>query len=110
MAQVFQEGLIKAVGVSNYGKTQVPPNAYWLRTLIWAAQQLQRTHRVLSKYGIPLASNQIEFSLARTDPERNGTLELCRELNIAVIAYSPLAMGALTGKYSKENPPSSIFR
>jgi pyridoxine 4-dehydrogenase len=29
----------------------------------------------------------------------------CRERNIRIIAYSPLAMGLLTGKYTPENPP-----
>jgi len=69
-----------------------------------------RTHSILAKYGIPLASNQIEFSLARADPDKNGTLQACRDLNVSVIAYSPLAMGALTGKYSAAHPPSNLFR
>jgi aryl-alcohol dehydrogenase-like predicted oxidoreductase len=32
-------------------------------------------------------------------PETNGVLEACRELDVALIAYSPLDQGVLTGKY-----------
>ena len=49
---------------------------------------------------IPLASNQVEYSLLHHRPERNGCL---RELGVTLIAYQPLASGALTGRYS---PPT----
>jgi len=88
MADVVKEGLAKAVGVSNYN-----------------ADQVKRTHAALAKHGIPLASNQIEFSLLRNNAEHNGMLLVCKELGVALIAYSPLAMGRLTGKYNKQNPP-----
>ncbi len=39
------------------------------------------------------------------DPERNGVLKACQELNVTLIAYSPLGKGLLTGKYTPENPP-----
>ncbi|HRQ24454.1 MAG TPA: aldo/keto reductase, partial [Anaerolineales bacterium] len=35
-------------------------------------------------------------------------VQRCQELGIRLIAYSPLEMGLLTGKYSSENPPSGM--
>jgi len=32
-------------------------------------------------------------------------LKVCKELGVKVIAYSPLGMGRLSGKYNKDNPP-----
>ncbi|MBN1964657.1 MAG: aldo/keto reductase, partial [Anaerolineae bacterium] len=57
-----------------------------------------------------LASNQVEYSLVARAPERNGLLDVCRELGVVLIAYSPLGQGLLTGKYSPERPPSGIRR
>jgi len=88
LAAVHNLGLAKAVGVSNYDKNQ-----------------MQRAYTVLSKYNIPLASNQVEFHLLDRSVEKNGLLARCEELGIRLIAYSPLAMGLLTGKYSAETPP-----
>jgi aryl-alcohol dehydrogenase-like predicted oxidoreductase len=42
--------------------------------------------------------------------ERNGVLERCRELGVTLIAYSPLAKGMLTGKYTPENRPPGLRR
>src|SRR5262249_325607 len=81
-------GLVKAVGVSNYSE-----------------QEMRALHRELAQRGIPLATNQIEFSLLRTMPAANGLLAACRELGVLVLAYSPLRQGRLTGKYSASSPP-----
>ncbi len=83
MADSVEAGKVRAVGVSNYSATQ-----------------MRLAHSVLSKRGIPLASNQVSYSLLYREPEINGVLDTCRELGITLIAYHPLAMGALTGKYS----------
>jgi hypothetical protein len=40
--------------------------------------------------------------------ETNGTRETCDELGIRLIAYSPLALGLLTGKYGVDNPPPGL--
>jgi diketogulonate reductase-like aldo/keto reductase len=45
-------------------------------------------HAALQKRGIPLASNQISFSLVRTIPEKSGLIQLCHDLGITVLAYS----------------------
>ena len=88
LAAAHSLGLTRAVGVSNYDKTQ-----------------MQRAYNTLSKYEIPLASNQVEFHLLNRSAEKNGLLKRCQELGVRLIAYSPLAMGLLTGKYGPENPP-----
>ncbi len=64
----------------------------------------------LAARGIPLASNQVEYSLLHRQPETNGVLDACRELGVTLIAYTPLAGGMLTGKYSAENRPTGFYR
>ncbi len=91
LAAAHRLGLTRAVGVSNYDKNQ-----------------MQRAYTVLSKYEIPLASNQVEYHLLNRTVEKNGLLARCQELGIRLIAYSPLAMGLLTGKYTPENPPPGM--
>jgi len=88
LAQAFNEGLIRAVGVSNY-----------------SAEQMMRFQDLLGKHGVPLASNQVQYSLLHRVPERNGLTAASKERNISLIAYSPIAMGILSGKYSEKNPP-----
>ena len=91
LADVVHQGLVQSVGVSNYDETQ-----------------MRRAYTTLAKRGVPLASNQVEFSLLKRTVESNGLLKACQELGIALIAYSPLAKGALTGKYSFDKPMPGI--
>ncbi len=91
LADAKQKGLTRTVGVSNYNKNQ-----------------MQRAYTVLAKYDIPLASNQVEYSLLDRRIEKNGVMQRANELGIRIISYSPLAKGILTGKYSSENPPPGI--
>jgi aryl-alcohol dehydrogenase-like predicted oxidoreductase len=93
LAGAVSEGLVRAVGVSNYSED-------WMR----------RAYDVLAKHGIHLASNQVEYSLLVRDPEWSGVLKACRELKVTLIAYSPLGKGLLTGKYTPENPPQGARR
>jgi aryl-alcohol dehydrogenase-like predicted oxidoreductase len=88
LAAPHRAGLIKAVGVSNYSESE-----------------MRAIHAALAQHGIALATNQVEYSLLRTMPESNGMLRACRDLGVTLLAYSPLAMGRLTGKYSAANPP-----
>ena len=82
LADEVERGRVRAVGVSNYN-----------------AAQTRRAHAALAERGIPLVSNQVNYSLLHRAPEANGLLDACRELGITLIAYTPLASGALTGKY-----------
>lgn len=93
LAQAVEAGLVRAAGVSNY-----------------SADQTRRACTVLARHGIPLASNQVSYSLLNRNLERNGLMQTCRELGVTLIAYSPMAMGVLSGKYTPENPPTGMFR
>jgi aryl-alcohol dehydrogenase-like predicted oxidoreductase len=93
LADAVEAGKVRAVGVSNY-----------------SAEQMRSAHAALAKRGLALASNQVEYSLLHRKPEVNGVLDACRELEVTLIAYSPLAMGALTGKYSATARPTGLRR
>ncbi|MEQ9553637.1 MAG: aldo/keto reductase [Coleofasciculus sp. G3-WIS-01] len=86
LADEVQRGRIATVGVSNY-----------------SAEQMREAHGYLAARGIPLAVNQVQYSLLARQIERNGTLDTARELGVTILAYSPLAQGLLTGKYTPEN-------
>jgi aryl-alcohol dehydrogenase-like predicted oxidoreductase len=88
LADAVQAGLTRAVGVSNYNE-----------------QQMHRAHAALAKRGVPLSSNQVEYSLLKRGPERKGLLAACQELGVTLVAYRPLCSGLLSGKYTPENPP-----
>ncbi len=91
LADAVDAGLARAVGVSNYNPDQT-----------------RRAHAALAERGVPLVSNQVQYSLLHREPEHNGLFDVCRELGVTLIAYSPLAMGVLTGKYTPDNPPPGI--
>lgn len=90
LADEVQQGRIKAVGVSNY-----------------SAAQMQQAYDLLAQRGVPLAVNQVQYSLLARQIEQNGVLEMARRLGVTILAYSPLAQGLLTGKYTPETytPP-----
>jgi aryl-alcohol dehydrogenase-like predicted oxidoreductase len=88
LALTFQAGLTWAVGVSNFD-----------------IREMQQGQNILSNLGIPLASNQVVYHLLNRKIERSGLLDHCQETGVRLIAYSPLAQGLLTGKYSTETPP-----
>jgi aryl-alcohol dehydrogenase-like predicted oxidoreductase len=89
LADEVEQGRIKSVGVSNYN-----------------AAQLREAHRLLARRGVPLAVNQMRYSLITREIETNGVMDAARELGVTTLAYSPLAQGLLTGKYTATNLPS----
>jgi aryl-alcohol dehydrogenase-like predicted oxidoreductase len=86
MAKLVKMGKIKNVGVSNF-----------------SAQKMREADRVLREHGLRLASNQVKYSLLDRRIEQDGILDTAKELGIAIIAYSPLEQGILSGKFHK-NP------
>ncbi len=88
MRLCLEAGLTRTVGVSNFDQSL-----------------MLRAYSDLARHNIPLASNQVHYSLLNRAVEKNGLLARCKELGIRMIAYSPLEMGLLTGKYAPENPP-----
>lgn len=91
MVECVKQGMTRTVGVSNFGQ-----------------QRMLRAYSTLAQHGIPLASNQVHYSLLSREVEKNGTLARCKELGIRLIAYSPLEKGLLTGKYTSETPPPGV--
>ncbi len=85
MAELVRAGKVRAVGVSNF-----------------SAKAMRTAHATMAASGVPLASNQVRYSLLDRTIERNGVLETAKELGITIIAYSPLSQGLLTGKYHGE--------
>jgi aryl-alcohol dehydrogenase-like predicted oxidoreductase len=83
LADEVKRGRIGAVGVSNY-----------------SAEQMRDAHQILAARGVPLAVNQVRYSLLTRQIESKGILATARELGVTILAYSPLAQGLLTGKYS----------
>lgn len=88
LAECVRSGLARTAGVSNFGQTR-----------------MLAAYSALARHNVPLASNQVHYSLLNRTVEKNGTLARCKELGIRLIAYSPLEKGLLTGKYTAENPP-----
>ncbi|MBP0018760.1 MAG: aldo/keto reductase [Cyanobacteria bacterium SBLK] len=85
LADEVQQGRIKAIGVSNY-----------------SAAQMRESYEILKKRDIPLAVNQVQYSLLHRKIESNSILKTARELGVTILAYSPLAQGLLTGKYTSK--------
>jgi len=86
MADIFESKQIKSIGVSNF-----------------PAQKMKNSWEALQKRDIPLATNQMPYSLLNRKIESNGVMETAKQLGITIIAYSPLAQGLVTGKFH-DNP------
>ena len=79
IADLYESGFIPQIGISNMG-----PN------------RLRYFHNRLRMRGIPLKSLQIQFSLLSPEPNKFLQIkDVCKELNIELLAYSPLALGVL---------------
>ena len=91
ISECYHQGLIKNVGVSNYG-----------------VRMLEQAHEALSARGVPIASNQINYSLLYRNSGSQATVDKCRELGVQPIGYFPLANGLLAGKYDPERPPKGL--
>lgn len=85
LADLYERGLIKGVGLSNYG-----------------TKRLRQVQQKFSDRQIPIATLQVQYSLLSTYPVTElGLKDTCDELGIKLIAYSPLCLGILTGKYNE---------
>jgi aryl-alcohol dehydrogenase-like predicted oxidoreductase len=76
MSRLVEEGKVRHLGLSEAG-----------------VETIRRAARVH-----PITALQTEYSLWSRDPE-DGLLEVCRELGIGFVAYSPLGRGFLTGQF-----------
>lgn len=91
---LVKQGIIKNVGVSNF-----------------TFRQLKDAYAMLEKEGIKLAGVQNHFSLLFRDSIDKGILDWCKEKDIKFFGYMVMEQGALSGKYTKDNPmPKNSLR
>jgi aryl-alcohol dehydrogenase-like predicted oxidoreductase len=88
LIEAVKRGKARAVGVSNF-----------------SAEQMRRVADRLGRAGVPLAANEVNYSLLHRNPEHNGVLDACRELDCALVAYFPLASGQLARVSSDGKKP-----
>ncbi len=93
LASLLKNGKIKYAGVSNHNLAQV-----------------KQAKSILEAEGLKLSCVQNHYSLLFRVSERNGIIDWCKENNVTFFAYMVLEQGALTGKYSSENPFKSGSR
>jgi len=89
LADAVEAGQIGAVGVSNC-----------------SAAEMREAHAALERRGVPLAVNQVKYSLLHRAPEVDGVLDECRTLETTLLAYSPLEQGLLAGRYTPAALPT----
>ncbi|CAN6466391.1 unnamed protein product [Victoria cruziana] len=89
LVAMYEKGLVRAVGVSNYGP-----------------KQLLKIHDYLKARGVPLCSAQVQFSLLSMEESQMDLKVICDSLGIRLISYSPLGLGMLTGKYTAARLPA----
>jgi myo-inositol catabolism protein IolS len=90
LEKLYTEGKIRAIGVSNF-----------------AVRDLEEARSHLSR--VELVSNQVRYNFLQREIEEE-VLPYCRRNNITILAYSPLAQGALTGKYNGQHVPKGDIR
>lgn len=90
MERLFKEGKIRAVAVSNF-----------------AVRDLEEARAALSTTDI--ASNQVQYNMIHREIEKE-VLPYCQKEGISILAWGPLAEGALTGKYDRDNKPKDPIR
>ncbi len=89
MTRLIEEGKVRYLGLSEA-----------------SADTLRRAHRMH-----PITALQSEYSLWCRDIENNGVMATLRELDIALVPYSPLGRGLFSGQLrSVENLPVDDFR
>ena len=86
LASIYKQGKALYVGVSSYPK-----------------QETIEAHRILKEMGVPLTIHQPSYSILNRWIEDDGTLDTLGDLGVGCIAFSPLAQGVLSGKYSNRD-------
>ena len=89
MRRLQQAGVITAVGVSNFSLAR------------WKAAE--------AALGTPVLSNQVQYSLVSRKPDIE-LVPYAQRNDRLVIAYSPLGMGVLSGRYDADHPPTGSAR
>jgi len=97
LADQLLAGDVAELGISNFGP-----------------RRLRQVHGLLAKRGVRLSSLQVQFSLLAPEAASpGGVAEVCRELGVELIAYSPLALGWLAPGEGKPRaqpaPPRTLL-
>jgi pyridoxine 4-dehydrogenase len=96
IADVYDQGLCDAIGVSNYGPKQLRKISTYLQD---------------ERDNVPLAIAQIQYSLLTYGQDLTQDMgAVCDDVDCRLVAYSPLCLGLLTGKYTLDNLPKSKAR
>ncbi|EOT24396.1 hypothetical protein C805_02608 [Eubacterium sp. 14-2] len=82
-----KSGQIKTIGVSNHNLAEI-----------------KRANEILAAEGLKVSAVQNHYSLLHRSSECAGILDYCKENGITFYSYMVLEQGALTGRYSEENP------
>jgi len=82
LAKIVESGRVRHIGVSNY-----------------AAWQVMKAERVAASFGLTIAMIQPMYSLVKRQVEVE-ILPMAASEGIAIVPYSPLGGGLLTGKYA----------
>ena len=93
---LVQNGYVQEIGLSNVGP-----------------ERLKHIYQHLKSSGVKLKSLQMQFSLlssGNTSGNQKQLRELCKELEIELIAYSPLAFGVLCVPPNCKKLPSTLLR
>ena len=83
LAQLVRQGKALYVGISSYPEAET-----------------RRAHAILKDMGVPLLIHQPSYSILNRWIETDRTIDACGELGVGIIAFSPLAQGVLSGKYT----------
>ena len=89
MQRLQPAGIVESVGVSNFS--------------------LARWNAAEQALGSPVLSNQVQYSLAARKPDAE-LVPYAQRNDRLVIAYSPLGMGLLSGRYDADHPPQGSAR
>lgn len=87
LAKMLDSGKVRRVGVSNHN-----------------LEQIKHADEIMRGLGHRIDAVQNHFSLLYRESEDAGILKWCRENYVEFFAYMTLEQGALSGKYSAENP------
>ena len=83
LAHAVKSGKALYVGISSYPE-----------------KETREAHRILREMGVATTIHQPSYSVLNRWIENDHTIDACGELGIGIIAFSPLAQGVLSGKYS----------
>lgn len=87
LVPLLKSGKVRRVGVSNHN-----------------LEQIEQAESILAAEGFHISAVQNHFSMIYRSSEEGGILDWCHENGVEFFAYMTLEQGALSGKYSSENP------